>query len=112
MLPSLADPKKYLVSNHYYLIQKLIIVKHLDEYLTIPRLKDTVFLSIGSTLRMENARYIYVAKKQNSKFAVQDKHTFEEKLLFTNILTNSFTATTGINYETFAKMWNGSNNYK
>ena len=56
---------------------------------------------------MKNARYIYVAKKQSSKFAVLDIHTLEEKLLFTNILTNSF-ATTEINYDAFAKMWNSN----
>ncbi|CAO3641190.1 unnamed protein product [Mucor hiemalis] len=39
--------------------------------LTIPLLKDTVFLKIETTLQSKNARYNYVAKMQrSSKFAV------------------------------------------
>lgn len=45
---------------------------------TIPLLKNTFYLKIDSTLRTKNARYIYVAKMQRSKFAAIAVHTLEE----------------------------------
>lgn len=81
---------------------------------TIPMLKDTVFLKTDSTLRPKNARYVYVAKMQRSKFAVVAVHTLDEIFLFNNLLTdwkNSNTNNKGnneitINYEAFALKWN------
>lgn len=43
--------------------------------LTIPKIADTVFLQLGSTLREKNGRYNYVAKYQRTKHAVVSVHT-------------------------------------
>ncbi|CEP11895.1 hypothetical protein [Parasitella parasitica] len=49
---------------------------------TIPVLKDTVYLKIGSTLRTRLGRYEYVAFNQQTKHAVISVHTLKETLEF------------------------------
>ena len=74
---------------------------------TIPRMKDTVYLKPGSTLRPKNARYIFVAKKQMSKFAVIGVYTFDEKTKFTRLMNEKYNNVNGSpNFLAFAIKWN------
>ncbi|KAL9536765.1 hypothetical protein MBANPS3_012383, partial [Mucor bainieri] len=83
---------------------------------TIPKLKDTVYLRIGSTLRPLKARYHYVAKKQCCKYAVLAIHTLQEMFLFRMLLSElsscdnkdraATSRRTTLDFQAFAVEWN------
>lgn len=53
---------------------------------TIPLLQHTVYLRIGSTRRERYGRYLFVAKRQKSKYAVVSVHTIDEAFLSNRLL--------------------------
>ncbi|KAL9536590.1 hypothetical protein MBANPS3_012535, partial [Mucor bainieri] len=83
---------------------------------TIQKLKDTVYLRIGSTLRPLKARYHYVAKKQGCKYAVLAIHKSQEMFLFKMLLSElsscdnknraATSRRTTLDFEAFAAEWN------
>jgi hypothetical protein len=80
-------------------------VDEIENDLTIPKMKDSVFLNIGSTLREKDCRYHFVAKFQKTKYAVIAVHTLEEKLMFgrmVNQIPESSSRTTP-NFDQLAK---------
>ncbi|KAI7878129.1 uncharacterized protein EV154DRAFT_606504 [Mucor mucedo] len=75
---------------------------------TIPKMKNTVFLKIGSTLREKNCRYHYVATRQKTKYAVIAVHTLEEKLLFGRMINEAMHSSSRVNpnFDQLSKAWN------
>lgn len=75
---------------------------------TIPKMKNTVFLKIGSTLREKNCRYHYVATRQKTKYAVIAVHTLEEKLLFGRMINEAMHLSSRVNpnFDQLSKAWN------
>lgn len=57
----------------------------LGEDRTVPQLQDTVFMKIGSTLRIPLVRHKFVANNQCTKFAVVAVDTMKEKFEFRSI---------------------------
>lgn len=57
----------------------------LEENRTVPQLQDTVFMRIGSTLRIPFGRYKFFANNQCTKYAVVAVHTMKEKFEFRSI---------------------------
>lgn len=77
-----------------------------EDDMTIPKIQETVLLTVSSTSRPKNSRYVYVAKSQRTKFAVIAVHTLEEKFLFLRLHNECFASVTTPNFEHFALKWN------
>ena len=77
-----------------------------EKYLTIPKLEDSVFLSIESTLRATHNRYNYIANKQETRYAVITVHTMEEVTLFSQLLSQLFQANSKPNFDLLEAKWN------
>ncbi|CEP10953.1 hypothetical protein [Parasitella parasitica] len=78
-----------------------------DDDPTVPKLKDTALLIIGTMLRLSSSRYIFVVKSQGTRYAVLSVHTLTEKLEFSRILVADFKSPNAVlNFNKFARSFN------
>jgi hypothetical protein len=72
-------------------------------------LSSLVTLS-SKLLQVRNSQYLFLAKKQNCKFAITPVHTKNEQKLFHQLMRDKFATSPRIDWIEFAVLWNRTAN--